>query len=125
MALKKQVEEAFKNRFLSENNLELEVNVYEDPFINSIQVQAYKDDSEEVAYINLSYLPDSRTMQIHEIEVDRKFQGEGYGRVLVQFIENVTEELGGESVEALDSINDSFWTYMGYSEFGSKFKKYV
>ena len=65
-------------------------------------------------YTYLVYNPIEKEMSIENIHIRPKFQGNGYGKLFVSRIQDLSRTLRCKRVIADNSINDKFWEHLGY-----------
>jgi GNAT superfamily N-acetyltransferase len=59
-----------------------------------------------------------KTIDVFGIELGENLRKKGYGRMLVETMENFGRDLGCRSVDVKFSMNDSFWKHIGYANKG-------
>jgi len=59
-----------------------------------------------------------KTIDVVGVDIEKNLRKKGYGRMLVETMENFGRDLGCRSVDVKFSMNDSFWKHMGYANKG-------
>jgi GNAT superfamily N-acetyltransferase len=70
-------------------------------------------------FVYLSYYHKDSSMVIKNISIDKKHQGNGYGKQLVHLVEDFAREFKCQNIIADFSVEDSFWEHMNYQKSGN------
>jgi len=82
-------------------------------------------DDLEYSYLDFWLNGKENIIQHVNYRLQGELQGKGYGRKLVEAMENAGRRLGFESIRIDVSTNDSFWEHMGYSMKGEYLEKRI
>lgn len=71
-------------------------------------------EGDNLRHLDAVYNQVDLTLKIFSIGLSEKARGKGYGRKLLESVESFASDIGAKKVVAKDSLNDSFWSHMGY-----------
>lgn len=82
-------------------------------------------DDLDYSYLDLYFNIEEKRLEHLNYRIQGEFQGKGYGRKIIEAIENAGKKLGFDSVRINVSTNDSFWEHIGYFKKGEYLEKKI
>jgi GNAT superfamily N-acetyltransferase len=104
------LEEAKKLPFIDQNTV-----IYEPREDAQMQMFLFYNQGEARGYrAYFGVVEGSGALEIRRMGVHKSCEGQGWGRAIVNFVENLARELGYERVVLKKNKNPSFWKHLGY-----------
>lgn len=108
------------NEFTNDSQFSVEID--ESKFLND---KNYEKDWFKIFYgddiIYVCLRNDEENVEISAIEVNKNYRGDGFGKIVVEAIENyaTNQKFKGVKVYSFDTEAESFWNHLGYFDNGN------